>query len=276
MQEPRARFEKLARAPEGAVRLGEAALWIAGDEYPDLDVSAWLRALDDLGDAAAGEIAPTMDVGEASAALNAFLFAREGFRGNAEEYYDPRNSFLNDVLERRLGIPITLSVVYIEVAARARVTVRGVGLPGHFIVRVERRRAHRLVDPFHGGAALNEADCRALMQRVHGADTKFDPAHLRPVTTREIAIRMLANLKGIYVSQGDWPRALRTVDRMLTLAPEMLGEARDRGTIHAKLGDTRAAIRDWETYLRGAPEASDAERVRDRLRVLRQAVAALN
>ncbi len=271
-----ARFRRLADAPEGEIRLAEAALWIAADEYPDLDIAAWLTGLDDLGDRAARGITPAMDVDDATGALNALLFEQEGFRGHAEDYYDPRNSFLNDVLERRLGIPITLSVVYIEVAARAGLTVRGVGLPGHFIVRAERHGTHRLLDPFDRGAALAAADCQALVQRVHGAHVRFDPAYLRPVTTREIVTRMLANLKGIYTSLGDWSRALRTIERLLALAPAALAEVRDRGTVHARLGNARAAIRDWEAYLAGDPPAGDAERVRQDLRALRQALAVLN
>lgn len=272
----RARFAALAQAPEGKVRLAEAALWIAAQEYPDLDVRAWLQRLDALGRAVARKVTPGLDADQAASALSRFLFTDEGFRGNAEDYYDPRNSFLNDVLERRLGIPITLSVVYIEVATGAGVTVRGVGLPGHFVVRVERHGATRLVDPFNGGRTLTEADCHALVRRTHGADVRLDPAHLQPVTTRDIVARMLGNLKGIYMQRGDWPRALRAVEGILAVRPDALGEIRDRGAIHARLGETRAAIRDWETYLNHAPQAPDAGRVRDNLRAVRQALAVLN
>lgn len=238
--DPRARFAALAHAPEGEIRLAEAALWIAADEYPGLDVAARLRRLDAVGRAVAPRIRPAMDADEAAAALGRFLFVEEGFRGNRDDYYDPRNSFLNDVLERRLGIPITLSVVLIEVAARAGVTVRGVGLPGHFVVRLERAGVERLLDPFNGGAPLTDIDCHALMRRVYGEDVRWDPAHLRSVTTREVVVRMLANLKGIYTKQGDWARALPIVERILAVQPDAVGELRDRGGIHARLGDTRA------------------------------------
>jgi regulator of sirC expression with transglutaminase-like and TPR domain len=266
----------LAQAADGEVRLGEAALWIAADEYAELDVPAWLDRLDALGTAAARRITPAMDADAAAEALNALLFEEERFRGNREEYYDPRNSFLNDVLERRLGIPITLAVVYMEVAAAAGVTVRGVGLPGHFVVRLDRHGAERLLDPFDRGARLAEADCRALLQRVYQADVPLDPAWLRPVSTQQIVTRMLANLKGAYLALGDWTRALRTVERMLAVAPGALGELRDRGTLQARRGDTQAAIRDWEAYLLAAPETADADHVRQNLRALRQAVAVLN
>jgi regulator of sirC expression with transglutaminase-like and TPR domain len=270
------RLAALGRAPDGAVRLAEAALWIATTEYADLDVGAWLRRLDALGAAAAREVGPDAGIDEAAPALGRLLFEREGFRGNTEEYYDPRNSFLNDVLERRLGIPITLSVVYLDVAAAAGVTARGVGLPGHFVVRVERAGAARLVDPFHGGTLLGESDCHALVQRVLDREVPFDPAWLRTVTTVEIVARMLANLKAVYVRTSDWPRVLRIAECLVALRPAALGEVRDRGTVHARLGDARAAIRDWERYLRGAPEASDAAEVQRQLRALRQSLAVLN
>jgi regulator of sirC expression with transglutaminase-like and TPR domain len=270
------RLAALDRAPDGAVRLAEAALWIATTEYADLDVGAWLRRLDALGAAVAREIAPDAGIDEAAAALGRLLFEREGFRGNAEEYYDPRNSFLNDVLERRLGIPITLSVVYLDVASAAGVTAHGVGLPGHFIVRVERAGEARLVDPFHGGTLLDESDCHALVQRMLRREVPFDPAWLRMVTTVEIVARMLANLKAVHVRASDWPRALRIAECLVALRPAALGEVRDRGTVHARLGDSRAAIRDWERYLKSAPEASDAAEVQRQLRALRQSLAVLN
>jgi len=274
--DPRERLAALAAAPEAPGVLGEAALWIAAEEYPDLDVGGWLGQLAALGRRAAERVTPNLDVDATAAALGRVLFEEEGFHGNTEDYYDPRNSFLNDVLERRLGIPITLSIVYIEVAARAGVRVRGVGLPGHFIVRMERPGGTRLLDPFHGGRALTEADCDRLVERVSGAQVSLDSRYLRPVTTREILVRMLRNLKGAYVSLGDWNRALVAVDRILLLAPEDLGEVRDRGGIYSRAGQTRAAIRDWETYITRAPDAPDVERVRESLRALRQALASLN
>jgi regulator of sirC expression with transglutaminase-like and TPR domain len=269
-------FDRLASAPEGTVRLAEAALWIAADEYPGLDVASWLERLDELGDRAARAVRPGMDVAAATDVLSALLFDEEGLRGNADDYYDPRNSFLNDVLARRLGIPITLSVVYIDVGARAGLTVRGIGLPGHFVVRAERQGDARLLDPFEGGRPLTPADCEALVQRVQADRTPFDPAWLLPVTTREVVTRMLGNLRGIYTTRGDWPRTLRTLDRMLAVAPEVPGLLRDRGTTHVRLGNGRAAVRDWEAYLTSSPTPADAERVRQELRALRQAMAVLN
>jgi regulator of sirC expression with transglutaminase-like and TPR domain len=275
--DPGGRFSRLAQAEDGEVRLAEAALWIAADEYPGLDLPLWLGRLDALGAAAARRITPAMDAGATLRVLNELLFEEQGFRGNRENYYDHRNSFLNDVLERRVGIPITLAVVYLEVAAAAGVTARGVGLPGHFVVRLDRHGRQRLLDPFHEGRELSTDDCRALVRQARGGDdVAFDPAWLEPVTTRQIVSRMLANLKAIYLAQGDWIRALRTVERRLAVEPESPGGLRDRGAIRARMGDPHAAIRDWEAYLAATPEAADAERVRHSLRALRQAVAVLN
>ena len=270
------RFRALARSPEGTVRLAEAALWIAALEYPGLDLPACLGELDRLGEAAARRIAPGDTADDAAATLAALLAGEAGFRGNADDYYDPRNSFLNDVLARRLGIPITLSVVYVDVGGRAGVDVRGVGLPGHFVVRLRRHRAARLLDPFNGGTVIGEADCHALVRRVHGPDARFDPAFLRDVGTVDVVARMLANLKGVYAGRADWTRALRTVECLVALRPEAPGEVRDRGVIRTKLGDVTGAVRDLESYLRAAPGAADADDVRQRLRALRQSLGVLN
>lgn len=256
--------------------LAEGALWIAAEAHPGLDVPQWLGRLDALGYRAAERLTPDMDVDRAASAVARLLFEEEGFRGNGEDYYDPRNSFLNDVLERRLGIPITLSVVYVAVAARAGLDAAGVGLPGHFVVRAERHGRHRLLDPFHGGALLDRAGCEALVARMRPGGSPLDPRWLAPVTTRQIFVRMLSNLKAVYSTLGDWARALAASERIVLLVPDALEEVRDRGTLHARLGQGLAAVRDWETYLQGAPDASDAQQVKRRLRMLRQALASSN
>jgi regulator of sirC expression with transglutaminase-like and TPR domain len=273
--DPRGRLVALAGTAD-ARSLAEGALWIAAEAHAGLDVQHWLGRLDTLGHRAAERLTPEMDVDRAAAAVARFLFEEEGFRGNVEDYYDPRNSFLDDVLDRRLGIPITLSIVYVAVAARAGLEAAGVGLPGHFVVRAERRGRHRLLDPFHGGALLDRADCEALVGRVRPGGGPLDPRWLAPVTPRQIFIRMLTNLKAVYSALGDWGRALAAADRILLLAPDAAEELRDRGMLHARLGQGPAAVRDWEAYLQRAPEASDARQVRDRLRALRQALGALN
>jgi regulator of sirC expression with transglutaminase-like and TPR domain len=273
--EPRRRLEALAGTAD-ARSLAEGALWIAAEAHPGLDVPLWLARLDALGHRASERVTEDMDVDQAATALARLLFDEQGFRGNVEDYYDPRNSFLNDVLDRRVGIPITLSVLYVAVAARAGLAAQGVGLPGHFIVRAERHGRHRMLDPFHGGALLELADCEALVAEVRPGSGPLDPRWLEPVTTRQIFVRMLTNLKAAYSALGDWPRALGASERIVFLAPDALEEIRDRGTLRARVGQSMAAVLDWEAYLQRAPGAPDAGLVKGRLRALRQALAASN
>jgi regulator of sirC expression with transglutaminase-like and TPR domain len=273
--DPRSRLVALAGTRD-ARSLAEGALWIAAEAHPGLDVQHWLGRLDALGYRVAERVTAAMDVDRAAAAVARFVFEEEGFRGNTEDYYDPRNSFLDDVLDRRLGIPITLSVVYVAVAARAGLEAVGVGLPGHFVVRAERRGRHRLLDPFRGGNLLDQAGCEALVARVRPGGGPFDPRWLAPVSTRQVFVRMLSNLKAVYSALGDWAPALAATERIVLLVPDALEELRDRGMLHARLGHGPAAVRDWETYLRRAPQAPDAGRVKDRLRALRQALGAMN
>ena len=273
--DPRSRLVALAKTAD-AHSLAEGALWIAAEAHPDLDVPRGLARLDAFGHRAAERLTPDMDVDRAASAVARLLFEEESFRGNVEDYYDPRNSFLDDVLERRLGIPITLSVVYVAVAARAGLVAAGVGLPGHFVVRAERHGRHRLLDPFHGGALLDRAECQALVARARPGGGPLDPRWLEPVTTRQIFVRMLANLKATYSALGDWPRALGASERIVLLAPDALEELRDRGTLRARVGQSVAAVRDWEAYLERAPGASDASVVKGRLQALRRVLASLN
>jgi regulator of sirC expression with transglutaminase-like and TPR domain len=273
--DPRSRLVALAGTTD-ARSLAEAALWIAAEAYPGLDVPHWLGRLDGLGRRAAERVTPDMTVEVAARAISRFLSEEESFRGNTEDYYDPRNSFLNDVLDRRLGIPISLAVVYVAVAARAGLDAAGVGLPGHFLVRVARRGDHRLLDPFHGGRRLDRAGCEALVAQLRPGAGPLDPRWLAPVSTRQILVRVLNNLKAVYTALGDWARAVAASERILLLVPDALEELRDRGLLNARLGHALAAVRDWETYLQRAPEALDAGAVRDRLRALRQALASRN
>ena len=272
----RARLAEMAAVADRPGALAEAALLIAAEEYRDLDVAAWQERLSNLGRRAAERITPEMGLGPAMAALRQLLAEEEGFRGNAEDYYDPRNSFLNDVLDRRLGIPITLSLVYMETGRRAGLPVQGVGLPGHFVVQAERGGARCLLDPFHGGRELDEPACAALLARVYGAGARLRPEHLQPVTGRQILVRMLANLKGVYTTLGDAHRALAAVDRLVLLAPEARGELRDRARLRLALGQKIGAIRDFEAYLSVTPPPPDAAEVKSQLRALRQALSSLN
>jgi regulator of sirC expression with transglutaminase-like and TPR domain len=257
----RARFAELVARP--VIPLAEAALAVAAEEYPGLDAAGHLATLDALAAAVSGRLPRPHTTADTLRALRAVLFEEAGFRGNAESYYDPRNSFLNEVLERKLGIPITLSIVYIEVARRAGLAVEGVGFPGHFLVRCDVGQRPVFIDPFHGGEVLPADDCLA---RLRGRGLEVDPRHLEPVGPRAILSRLLHNLKRIYVEASDDVRALWVVDRLLLLSPDDAAERRDHGLVCARLGNVAAARRDLEAYLAAAPAADDRAEIEDLLR----------
>jgi regulator of sirC expression with transglutaminase-like and TPR domain len=270
----RARFAALVARP--AIPLAEAALAVALEEYPRLDPGRCLAVLDELAARAAARLPPGRSTADALRALRTVLFEEGGFRGNHEHYYDPRNSFLNEVLERRLGIPITLSIVYIEVAARIGVTVQGVAFPGHFLVKCAAGGREVLIDPFHGGEVLSAEDAVARLQARAPAHGEFDPRHLQAVGPRQILGRLLHNLKKIYVEASDDLRALWTIDRLILLAPDDAAERRDRGLVCARLGHAAAAVRDLAAYLEATPAAPDRDEVAGLLAQLRGRASFLN
>jgi regulator of sirC expression with transglutaminase-like and TPR domain len=272
----RRQFRDILARPDAAVDLAEASLLIACEEYPDLDVPAYLARLDEMGAALRARLAREPRPERAVMALNRYLFQEEGFRGNAAEYYDPRNSYLNEVLDRRTGIPISLSTVYMEVAARAGLQVEGVGLPGHFIVRV-RAGAHAiLIDPFHSGALLSEGDCQERLDRIFSGRLKIEPGMLAPCGRKDILERMLRNLKTIYVKTEDYTRALSAVELILSVNPESAEDVRDRGVLYAALDCYDLAARDLEAFLTLAPRAPEATELRDKVADLRRRAARLN
>jgi regulator of sirC expression with transglutaminase-like and TPR domain len=269
----RERFEALIAAPD--IPLAEAALAIATEEYPRLDVARYLGALDALAATVAGRLGPQRTSADVLRALRAVLFDEEAFRGNRDHYYDPRNSFLNEVLDRRLGIPITLSVVHIEVAARVGLPVQGVAFPGHFLVRCASGGQEVFIDPFHGGEVLSGEDCVARL-KARAPATEFDRRHLEPVGTRQILARLLHNLKRIYVEASDDVRALWVVDRLVLLSPDDLHERRDRGLVCARLGHAAAAIQDLSAYLDASAAGEDRREVEGLVAQLRGRTTFLN
>lgn len=269
----RRRFGEVVAAP--AIDLAEAAFLIACEEYPDLDLPAQHGRLEELGRQARAALDPHAPRRSQAIQLASFLGAELGFRGNAENYYDPRNSFFNDVLSRRLGIPISLSVVYIEVGRRAGLPVSGVGLPGHFIVRVD-GQDDLLLDPFYGGRVVSLADCQRRLDRIFDRQVSLEPGMLMPCDERQILTRMLYNLKGIYVQAQDHWRALGAVELLLRLDPGSLDELRDRGLLYAALDCYSLAVRDLETYLARAGQAPDSPGLRETLETLRARQARVN
>ena len=275
LPEPRKLFAELVARPEESLDLAQAALLIACEEYPDLEVSRYVSRLSQLATAAQARIAD--DAPEAIVAgLNQVLFEEQGFRGNTEDYYDPRNSFLNDVLDRRIGIPITLSAVYMEVARRAGFRVSGVGLPGHFLVRLDVNGKARLIDPFHEGAILSEAECQERLDRSYEGKLKLEAEMLATCGQKAMLGRMLRNLKAIYLRSGDQTRALGSVELLLILNPGSAEDLRDRGLIHAALDSYAFAARDLGAYLERVPKSNEAATLRQKIEELHEKARRLN
>lgn len=268
--EARHRFATLIGLPQGAFRLAEGALLIAHEEYPSLDVAAYLQRLDTMAAAIQARLGLELDPQRIVAQINRYLFDEEGFRGNQGNYYDPRNSFLNDVLDRKTGIPITLSVLYLDIGRQVGLPTVGVGMPGHFIVQYAAHGAPFWIDPFHGGEILHHDDCVARVEQIYDQKVTWDEEYLRPVSDHDILVRMLYNLKAIYAHQGEYPRALSVVERLLLLRPTLLTEMRDRGLLLAQLGQLEAALEDLQHYLQLAPQAPDAAMVQRQIAGLRQ------
>ncbi|HUL78842.1 MAG TPA: transglutaminase-like domain-containing protein [Vicinamibacteria bacterium] len=273
---PRRKLEDLLARPDGEVNLAEAALLVAAEEYATLDVRGYLVRLDEMGCALRQRLEDEPRPERAIMALNRYMFQELGFRGNTEQYYDARNSYLNEVMDRRVGIPITLSTVYMEVAGRAGLEVEGVGLPGHFVVRIQTPARPLLVDPFHGGTLLTEKDCQERLDRIFNGKVKLEAKMLRPCRRKDMLERLLRNLKAIYLRDQDTDRALRVVDLIVRIQPGSAEDLRDRGVLYASLDCYGLAARDLESYLALAPGAKDAEDLAARVALLRLKAARLN
>lgn len=264
------------RDERSEVTLDRAALELATIEFPGLDVEAALFRLDTIADQVRGSLPAGSSGLDFVRKTNELLFDTLQFHGNDEDFYDPRNSCLNSVLSRRTGIPITLSLVYIEIARRLDRPVYGVGLPGHFIVAYEDRGNRYWIDPFHAGRILSFADCAALAKQTSGVDLRSNPAVLSPVNKRQILVRMLSNLKVIYMRGQAFEKARQVVDLLIDAMPEYAEEYRHRGLIHLRLLNYRAAKVDLETYLRLEPSSPEREQVQKQLLLIERWKAGLN
>ncbi len=244
-------------APHATVE--EGALLIARDAYPGLDSERWLRELDRLADHVTTLLHRGSTLAEQILALRQVLYVEGGFRGNEQDYYDPRNSYLNEVLERRVGIPISLSLVMLAVCRRAGIVAEGIGFPGHFLVRVG-GPSGALLDPFHGAATLAHADLEKLVKRFLGAGGRISASHLEPLDMRAILIRLLTNLRSIHEQRRDHRSALVVCDRLVELDAGAPAQ-RDRGLHALALGAGAAAAADLDAYLKAAPNAPDRAEV---------------
>lgn len=276
---PAERWKDIAAGPEEEIDLAEAALVIAAEEYRGLDIPAYLARFDEMAAALRRRLRRDIATAEALIALNRYLFDELGFSGNAADYYDPRNSFLNEVLDRRLGIPITLSVIYLEIGRRVGLALHGVSFPGHFLVKCAVRDGAVVLDPYARGASLSLEDLQQRLRVLRGGSVT-SPEVVRHMLSaakkREILARMLRNLKGIYLQRRDMSRALRAAERLIALAPAAAEEYRDRGEIYIELECFRAALSDFRQYLRLKPAAGDAASVKVKIAELQQFAARLN
>jgi regulator of sirC expression with transglutaminase-like and TPR domain len=267
-------LKQLAHTPSAPFDLAELALRLARDEYPDLDVEACLSEVAAMAHEARGYLRGDLKVRVEG--LCRYLFHEMGFRGNPQEYYDPRNSYLNQVLERRTGIPISLSAVVMAVGSRAGLRVEGVGLPGHFVVKAVAGGQEVLFDPFHGGRRLSAGDCENLVFQVTGQQFQASPATLRAVPLGAILMRMLNNLKAVYLRGGDFRRSIRVIERLRQLDPHDPLQQRDLGVCLLHAEQPGRAINHLNAYLAAAPDAGDAATVRQMLAKARGQVARWN
>ena len=280
-------FTALVSREDREIDLARACLQIAEDAYPGLDVDGYVGEIARFAARLRTRLAPGAATEDRVIALNEFLFGDLGFSGNAGDYYDPRNSYLNEVLDRRRGIPITLSVLYMEIGRRIELPLEGVSFPGHFLVRLPLRGGTLVLDPFEGGVPQSEDELRERLKRViprvAGASTgSVDVANLpldqflEPANKRQILARLLRNLKGIYREKDDPERMLQVLNRMRIVAPEAAGDLRDRGFLYERLECWRPALQDLGGYLEREPDAADADEVRGRMVELSRRCARLN
>ncbi|MGE5851749.1 MAG: SirB1 family protein [Deltaproteobacteria bacterium] len=261
-------FRAAVDRPEEAVDLGYAALTIGLSVNPHLDIPAYLQRIDQLAREVADRRDPAGDVYHSLAALNHVLFRQHGFDGNRDDYYDPRNSFLSEVLDRKIGIPITLCVLYMEVARRISVPVEGIGFPGHFLVKCRDGEEAIFIDPFHRGEIKITEDLGQMLEKLYGRKVALRPQFLEAVGKKQILKRMLANLKAIYLRNNSVGEALSIFDHLIILDPAGAEEIRDRGSLYLHMGCFRQAREDFDAYLRLAPNAHDAEMVREQIATL--------
>src|SRR5262249_18573184 len=271
----RLRFAAAINRADEEISLAEAALWLAAEEYPRMDVSVYLERLHEFGELARRNAANCRGPRQTIAAINHVGFEELGFHGNRDNYYDPRNSYLNEVIDRRTGIPITLTIVYMDIARTAGLELKGVGLPAHFIAKHVGESQEIYIDPFNCGEVMGYAGCEQLLNKVTGGKAQLKPEDLRAVTARQVLTRTLSNLLGIY-SKSDYRRALAVVERLLIVNPDSPSYIRDRGLLLARLGETKAARAELERYLELEPAAPDADLILYQLKAIKQKQARWN
>lgn len=272
------RFQQMAQGPDEAIDLVRGALLIAAEEYPELDIEGCVGVLNGLAEVLRKRLRPDIGASDSIRALNRYMFEELGFHGATDDYYDPRNSFLNDVVARRTGIPITLAIVYMSLGQGIGLRLEGISFPGHFLVRCPMRDGTAVLDPYHKGVSLGIADLQKRLAPVQGKTPGRAEvaALLAPASAREILSRLLRNLRGIYLHYRQLPQALVATSRILALSPDNAREWRERANLHLALECFRAALADFRSYLALAPDADDVEATRARLVELQRTCSMLN
>ncbi len=272
------RFQQLICADEDDIPLSEAALLIGSHRYPDLDVQHYLDRLDAMADGLRPKVGDDFSASQRILALNRYLFQDLGFGPNADDYYDPRNSLLNEVLDRRIGIPITLSILYMDIGVRIGLPLQGVCFPGHFLVKCTLPQGTVVLDPYGNGASLGLGDLQRRLREARGGEVSraIIAGLLVGASKKEILLRVLRNLKAIYLRGRRLDHALAVMDWIVSAAPDQAPEVRDRGEVYQELDCFRAAISDFEHYLELSPRCEDAEEIRQRLIELKRSASRLN
>jgi regulator of sirC expression with transglutaminase-like and TPR domain len=276
IHDPYKEFRQAVDQDEAKIDLARAALTLAAADYPDLDIGEYLARIDQLAADAQARLVSEADVHRTIAVLNDVLFREHGFCGNRENYFDPRNSFLNEVLDRRTGIPISLSVLYMEVAQKIALPLQGVGFPGHFLVKYTDVNEEIVIDPFNQGEIRSRRHLQTMLNRLYGGRIGFDPDFLAAITKKQILRRMLNNLALIYLRENELTKGLSIVERLLVLDPASAEDVRDRGIIYLRLECFKQALEDLKRYLSLAPQAEDADAIRDQITALSRQVAQIH
>ena len=272
-------FSKLVRTPDPSFNIAECALIIAQHEYPSLDIPGYLQQLDQIAEPLRMRLPADAAKPHVISMLNHYLFRELGYAGNHDNYYDPRNSFLNDVMDRRIGIPITLSILYMEIGRRVGVNLQGVSFPGHFLAKYVTDQGVIVLDPFNHGISLSEADLRERLTQSGGGDASVDiplSALLRPATPHEILVRLARNLKAIYSHAGELEKAIAMTSLILCVNRQDPGELRDRATMYYRLFCYRAALADFQQLVEIDVDAAEDDSIRATIAELKQKNRLLN
>jgi regulator of sirC expression with transglutaminase-like and TPR domain len=265
----RRRFRELLQQPDAAISVCEASLVIAQESYPRIDVNAYLSQLDQWSDHIRSRVGRSANAEVLIEEINRLLYDVEGFHGESDDYYDPRNALLNEVLDRHAGLPLTLSIVYLDLARRLGLPTSGVSLPGRFLVKVSGIFGEILIDPYDEGRVLSTIECQRIMDQVYGGGVRLREQHLRSISNRDILVRLLAHLKSAFLNQHDLESAIKTIDRLLIIDERDAEELRARAALALQLHRYDEAIEHLERYLAFASSADDTRQVKEQLYYLR-------